>query len=115
MIRSLDCSVEPHSPAVTQDELGIGDFPYLGNIVILEPVFPFPEPCRNSDLISYTDLHGRGKKHVPLTIGRWVKLADLPRSRNSFISPSTSRRDETLPRGRIDCFKDFGIQGAGRA
>jgi len=88
MIRSLGCSVEPHSPAVTQDELGIGDFPYLGNIVILEPVFPFPEPCRNSNLISYTDLHGRGKKHVPLT------LAD---GLNSRICPGLAIRLSHLP------------------
>src|ERR1700738_395068 len=52
--------------------------PHPGNIVVLEHVFPFPDPGRNSDLISYADLHGRGNKHVPLTLGRWFELPGLP-------------------------------------
>ena len=67
-----------HSPAVMQGELRIGDLPHLGNIVVLERVFPFPEPRRNSDLISYADLHGRGNEHVPLTLSRWFELPGLP-------------------------------------
>src|SRR6516164_6392823 len=61
-----------------QDELAISDLPHLGNIVVLEHVFLFPEPCRNANLISYADLHGRGNKHVPLTLGRWFELPHLP-------------------------------------
>jgi hypothetical protein len=41
-----------HAPAVILDEFGIGDLSYLGNIVILEHVFPRPESCHNSNLIS---------------------------------------------------------------
>src|SRR5271169_2615949 len=60
------------------DELGIGDLPHLDNFVVLEHVFGFPESCRNSNLISYADLHRRGNEHVPLTLSRWFELTDLP-------------------------------------
>ena len=50
-------TIPAHSAAVTQDELGIGDIPHLGNIIVLEHVFPFPESSGNSNLISYADLH----------------------------------------------------------
>jgi hypothetical protein len=60
-----------------QDELGIGDLPHLGNIVVLEHVFSFPESPCNSDLISYADLHGRGNEHVPSPLGRGLELPDL--------------------------------------
>jgi len=61
-----------------QDELGIGDLPHLGKIVVLKHVFPFPESGRDSNLISYADLHRRGNEHVPLTLSRWFELPDLP-------------------------------------
>ena len=70
-------TIPAHSPAVMQDELGIGDLPHLGNIVVFEYVFPFPESCRDSNLISYADLHRRGNEHVPLTLSRWFELLDL--------------------------------------
>jgi hypothetical protein len=57
-------TVTAHSPAIMQDELRIGNFPHLCNIVILKR-FPFSESCRNSDLISYTKLHRRGNEHLP--------------------------------------------------
>src|ERR1700675_1033446 len=50
-------TVTARSPAIMQDEFRIGCFPPLGNIIVLEHVFPFPEPCRNSNLVSYADLH----------------------------------------------------------
>jgi hypothetical protein len=50
-------TVPAHSPAVMQDQLGIVNLPHPGNIVVLEHAFAFPEPCRNSNLISYADLH----------------------------------------------------------
>jgi len=43
----------------------------------LNKLFPFPESYRNSNLISYADLHRRGNKHVPLTLGRWLKLPNF--------------------------------------
>ena len=71
-------TVTAHSPAVMQNKLGIGDRAHLGNIVVLEYSFAFPESCRNSNLISYADLHRRGNEHVPLTLSRWFELPDLP-------------------------------------
>jgi hypothetical protein len=47
-------TITAHSPPVMQDELGIGDLPYLGNIVVFEDIFTFPKPRRNSNLISHT-------------------------------------------------------------
>jgi hypothetical protein len=47
-------AIPAHSPPVMQDKLRIGDIPHLGNIVILERVFPFSESCRNSNPISGT-------------------------------------------------------------
>ena len=38
-------TVTAHSPAIMQDELRIGDFPHLGNIVVLEHVFPSLNPA----------------------------------------------------------------------
>src|SRR5271165_20122 len=55
-------SVAPHSPAVIQDELSIGDLLHHTNVIILEDVFSFPESSRDSDLISHTDLHRRGNE-----------------------------------------------------
>jgi hypothetical protein len=71
-------TVPPHSPAVIQDELGIGDLPHLSNIIILEHVFSFPESSRDSNLISYAYLNRRGNKHVPLPPSGWFELPDLP-------------------------------------
>src|SRR6516164_3395256 len=71
-------TVTAHSSAVIQDELGVGDLPHLGNIIILEHVFPFPEACRNSNLISYAYQHRRGNEHVPLPLSRWFEVPDLP-------------------------------------
>jgi hypothetical protein len=48
-------TITAHSPAVMQDELGTGDLPHLGNIVVLEHVFSFSE-----------------------TLSRWLKLPNLP-------------------------------------
>src|SRR5262245_49343942 len=70
-------TITAHPPPVMQNQLGFGDLSYLGNIVVLEHVFPRPESCRNSNLISYADLHRRGNKDVPLTLSRWFELPEL--------------------------------------
>src|SRR5271166_5260351 len=71
-------TIPPHSPAVIQDELGIGDLPHHSNIIILEHAFSFPESPRDSNLISYADLHYRGNQHVPLSLSGRFELAGLP-------------------------------------
>ena len=72
------CTVTAHSPAVIQDELGICDLLHHSNIIILEHVFSFPESSRDSNLISYADLHRRGNEHVPLPLSGWFEPADFP-------------------------------------
>src|SRR5690348_4008640 len=67
-------TIPPHPAAVVQDKLGIGDHSI---IIILEHVFPFPESSRDSNLISYTDLHCRGNEYVPLPLSGWSELPAL--------------------------------------
>ncbi len=58
--------------AALADELGIGNLPHLGNIIILEHVFSFPKPCRYSYLISYADLHGSRKRGTSANLLREI-------------------------------------------
>src|SRR5271166_5946049 len=83
-------TITTHSPAVMQDELRIGDLTHLGNIVVLKHVFPFPESCCNSNLISYADLHRRGNEHVPLTLSSWFELPGLPLRSSVTVSQFVS-------------------------
>jgi hypothetical protein len=36
-------TISTHSPAIVENKLAVGDFPNLGDVIVLEHVFSFPE------------------------------------------------------------------------